>query len=234
MELVATERWKQASPGALVGVVGLRHVLNPERDAALEAYAADVESRLRARFFGADRSALAATPVLRAYADYYKRFDKTYHVRLQLESVVFKGKPITGSSALVLAMFVAELKNMLLTAVHDVGAVRGDVTVDAATGTESYRRLNGEEQVLKPNDMFIRDEAGILSSIVYGPDWRTRVTPRTESVIFTVYAPVGISRDELEAHLADLESTVRSFSPDAVVETREALSADQGSIAGRG
>lgn len=71
--------------------------------------------------------------------------------------------------------------------------------------------------------MFIRDEDGILSSIVYGPDWRTRITPQTSSVIFTVYAPVGISRLELEAHLADLESTVRLFSPDAVVETREML-----------
>lgn len=225
MRLVATDRWMQAWPGAMVGVIGLRHVVNPERDAALESCTAEVASQLRARFSGADRSALAATPALRAYADYYKRFDKTYHVRLQLESVVFKGKPITGSSALVLAMFVAELKNMLLTAVHDLGAVRGGLTVDASTGTESYKRLNGEEQVLKPGDMFIRDEEGILSSIVYGPDWRTRITPQTSSAVFTVYAPVGISRLELDAHLADLESTVRLFSPEAVVETREMLTA---------
>ncbi len=223
MQLVATDRWKQAWLGAMVGVIGLRHVLNPERDAALEAYAAEVASQLRERFSGADRAALAATPALRAYADYYKRFDKTYHVRLQLESVVFKGKPITGPSALVLAMFVAELKSMLLTAVHDLGAVRGGLTVDAAAGAECYKRLNGEEQLLKPDDMFIRDEQGILSSIVYGPDWRTRITPQTSSVIFTVYAPAGISRGEHEAHLADLESTVRLFSPDAVVETRETL-----------
>jgi DNA/RNA-binding domain of Phe-tRNA-synthetase-like protein len=124
-------------------------------------------------------------------------------------------------------MFVAELKNMLLTAVHDLGAVRGGLTVDAATGSESYTRLNGEEQALKLGDMFIKDEDGILSSIVYGPDWCTRITPQTNSVIFTVYAPDGISRDELEAHLADLESTVRLFSPDAVIETREVLSASQ-------
>lgn len=225
MNLVASDRWRQAWPGAMVGVIGLRHIVNPERDAALEAYAVEVESQLRARFSGADRSALAATPALRAYADYYKRFDKTYHVRLQLESVVFKGKPIAGPSAIVQAMFVAELKNMLLTAGHDLGAVRGGLTVDAATPAESYKRLNGEEQVLKAGDMFIRDEEGILSSIVYGPDWRTRITSQTGSVVFTVYAPAGISRDELEAHLADLESTVRLFSPDAVIETREVLSA---------
>jgi DNA/RNA-binding domain of Phe-tRNA-synthetase-like protein len=225
MDSAATDWWKQAWPGAMVGVIGLRRVLNPESDLALQSYAAEVEVQLRTRFAGLDRARLAATPALRAYADYYKRFDKTYHVRLQLESVVFKGKPITSASALVQTMFVVELKNMLLTAVHDLGAVRGGLTVDAATGTESYKVLGGGEQVLKASDMFIRDEEGILSSIVYGPDWRTRVTPQTGSAVFTVYAPAGISGEALEAHLADLEAAVRLFSPDAVLETREVLSA---------
>ena len=203
----------------MVGVIGLRQILNPEREAALQAYTTEVEAQLRERFAGGDRAALAGTSALQAYANYYKRFDKTYHVRLQLESVVFKGKPIASPGAIVQTMFAVELKNMLLTAVHDLDLVRGGLTVDVATGLESYKVLGGGEQALKPGDMFIRDEEGILSSIVYGPDWRTRVTPQTSSAIFTLYAPAGISRRDVEAHLADLESTVRLFSPDAVVET---------------
>ena len=74
--------------------------------------------------------------------------------------------------------------------------------------------------------MFIRDEEGVLSSIVYGPDWRTRITSQTQSVVFTVYAPAGITAGEVEAHLTDLETTVRLFSPGAAVEIREVLAAD--------
>jgi len=33
-------------------------------------------------------------PILKAYQEYYRRFKKTYHVQLQLESLLFKGKSI--------------------------------------------------------------------------------------------------------------------------------------------
>jgi DNA/RNA-binding domain of Phe-tRNA-synthetase-like protein len=80
-------------------------------------------------------------------------------------------------------------------------------------------------QKLKPDDMLIRDEVGILSSIIYGPDLRTRITPETRAVIFTVYGPPGISADEVDRHLADLEANVRLFSPQAEVEARGVLRA---------
>jgi hypothetical protein len=87
-----------------------------------------------------------------------------------------KGKPITSPNAIVQTMFTVELKNMLLTAVHDLDLVRGGLTVDAATGTEIYKVLGGGDQALKPSDMFIRDEQGILRLMLnnkplfqYGP-----------------------------------------------------------------
>ena len=83
-----------------------------------------LESQLRERFAGQTRGDLDQLPVLQAYAAYYKRFKKTYHVQLQLESIAFKGKPIPSVAALVEAMFMAEVKNMLLTAGHDLDALQ--------------------------------------------------------------------------------------------------------------
>jgi len=40
--------------------------------------------------------------------------------------------------------------------------------------------------------MFIADGQGVISSIVYGPDRRTRITLATRNAVFTVYAPAGI------------------------------------------
>jgi DNA/RNA-binding domain of Phe-tRNA-synthetase-like protein len=222
-----TETWKHAYPGAMVGILAVRGVQNPDQDAALLDRAAQLQAQLQTRFSGSDRAQLMSIPTLRAFADYYKRFGKTYHVQLQLESVVFKGRPITGPSALVHAMFIAELKNMLLTAGHDLATLEGSLTVDVSAGTETYTSLGGREQTLKAGDMFIRDEAGILSSIIYGPDHRTRITPQTRTVIFTVYAPPGIARDDLDTHLSDLESNLRLFSPQAEVEIREILTAKE-------
>lgn len=225
LRIVATERWKSGFPGAMIGILVMRGVANPETDPTLEERARLLEDRIRASLSASERSQLKSLPKIRCYTDYYKRFGKTYHVQLQLESVLFKGKPIKAPGALVQAMLMAELKNMLLTAGHDLGRVRGTLGIDVSQGSETYILLSGKEQVLKAGDMFIRDEAGILSSIIYGPDERTQITPETQGVIFTVYVPPGINKNELDVHLGDLEENVRLFSPDAEVVSRVVIAA---------
>ena len=220
-----TDRWSESYPGARIGILGMRGLVNPALDSSLQDRGAQLEAQIRARFAGFDRTQLLAVPPLEVYASYYKRFGKTYHVQLQLELVLFKGKSIAGPSAIVQSMFMAELKNQLLTAGHDLEAVQGDMTIDVAQGTEQYTLLSGGEQALKAGDMFIRDNSGILSSIICGPDRRTRITAETRAVVFTVYAPPGILTAELEMHLSDLEANIRVFSPHVAVETRQVLTA---------
>ena len=181
---------------------------------ALEQQGQQVEADLRAAF--ASKEELEASAVLEAYGQYYKRFKKTYHVKQQLESVIFKGKCIPSVTPLVEAMFMAELKNGLLTAGHDLAQVQGTLTLDAANGEETYVLINGKEQTLKVQDMFLRDDVGVLSSILYGPDQRTRIRPETKNVVFTVYAPTGIARKAVEQHLEDIYSYVRLAAPQAL------------------
>jgi DNA/RNA-binding domain of Phe-tRNA-synthetase-like protein len=212
-----------AYPGAAVGVLAMRDAANPERHPALDARKAELESQLRARF--RDRAELKALEPIRAYTAYYKRFKKTYHVLLQLESVVLKGKPIPRVAALVEAMFVAELKNLLLTAGHDLDAVQEPVRLDVSDGSEHYVRLNGQEQVLKAGDMMIADAQSVISSVLYGPDRRTRIAPHTRRVLFTVYAPPGIGERAVHEHLHDIEANVVLIAPGAEVEVMEVIGA---------
>ncbi len=214
-----SERWKATYPGASVGILAMRDVANPRHHAALDKRKEELERELRSRFAGYDRRALKAHPILRVYNDYYKRFKKTYHVQLQLESVVFKGKSLPRVAALVEAMFMAELKNLLLTAGHDLEAIQKPVNIDVATGSEHYTRISGQEQILKPGDMMIADQEGVISSVLYGPDGRTRITPETRQVFFTVYAPPGIDEQAVYDHLKDIRDNVRLIAPEAVVET---------------
>ena len=104
--------WKTTYPGAAVGILAMHEAVNPQRHPALDERKEQLEMDLRSRYAGYDRAELKALPVLEAYGAYYKKFKKTYHVQLQLESIVFKGKSIPSVAALVEAMFVAELKNL--------------------------------------------------------------------------------------------------------------------------
>jgi DNA/RNA-binding domain of Phe-tRNA-synthetase-like protein len=216
-----SDAWKTAFPGAHAGVLALKGVDNPARHAALESAKEALVQDLRSRYTGFDRPALQALPVLRVYDEYYKHFKKTYHVQLQLESIVFKGKSIPSVAGLVEAMFMAEVKNMLLTAGHDLDVLRPPVRLDVSSGEETYTLMRGDLQQLKPGDMFISDAEGILSDVIYGPDQRTQIQPGTRSVVYTTYAPAGIEPAAVLDHLGDIESYVRLFSPEAVVELQQ-------------
>jgi DNA/RNA-binding domain of Phe-tRNA-synthetase-like protein len=231
--LLVSDAWKTTYPGAAVGILAMREVANPERHPLLEQRKEELENGLRARFVphtgyfaGQDRAALKELPILQAYEAYYKRFKKTYHVQLQLESVVFKGKSIPRVAALVEAMFMAELKNLLLTAGHDLDALQLPVKLDVAKGEERYLRINGQEEQLKAGDMFIADGQGVMSSVLYGPDSRTRIAPATRRVLFSVYAPPGIGPEAVSQHLLDIQSNVLIIAPDAQVEVMQVYFAE--------
>jgi len=217
--------WRETYPGACAGILAVSGANNPAHHPALEAKKRGLEEELRARFTGKDRQAIRALPVIEAYEAYYRRFKKTYHVQLQLESIVFKGKPIPSVAALVGAMFMAEIKNLLLTAGHDLALLELPVTLDVATGSERYTLLRGEEQQLKTGDMYMHDRAGILTSVIYGLDQRTRITDSTTDALFTVYAPPGIGEEAVYQHLLDIQQNILLVSPRALTEKLEVFTA---------
>jgi len=203
-----SDLWKKLYPAAHAGVLVVREVVNPPQHAELDKRKSALEEELRARFAGQDRAAILNIPILKAYDDYYKQFKKTYHVQLQLESITFKGKSIPSVAALVEAMFMAEMKDLLLTAGHDLDSVRLPMTLDAAQGNETYTLLRGTEQATKAGDMMIRDSEGIISSIIHGPDQRTQITPQTRNAVFTTYAPAGIGEEAVMDHLKQIQQNI--------------------------
>ncbi len=204
--LEVTDAWKKAYPGASVGIMIINNVLNPAQSTELNIQKQTLIEDLATRF--ADRKELNNHSVIRAYDQYYKYYGKTYHVKQQLESIIFKGKKIPSVAFLVEAMFMAELKNCLLTAGYDYKTLAPPLTLTIAKGDEKYILINGREQQVKPGDMLIEDCEGIISSIIHGPDLRTKIIPETRKVVFITYAPPGITQKEITRHLSDIYNYV--------------------------
>ncbi|MCC5467344.1 phenylalanine--tRNA ligase beta subunit-related protein [Pelosinus baikalensis] len=217
-----TELWRKTYPGASAGLMVLSNVCNMEQCEELENCKRELETKLRARFL--NDGDLSSYNSIQVYTEYYKRYSKTYHVLQQLKSVVFKRKCIPRGAGLIEAMFMAELENCLLTAGHDYEALKFPLKLDVARGNEKYVLLNGQEQIVKPSDMMIVDTEGIISSIIHGPDLRSRIVPSTRKVVFLVYAPAGISKDLVADHLSDIYAYVKLVSPDAQIDRQEVYS----------
>jgi DNA/RNA-binding domain of Phe-tRNA-synthetase-like protein len=66
--------------------------------------------------------------------------------------------------------------------------------------------------------MLMADDTGIVSSVLRGPDARTRITPETTRAVFAVYAPAGIGEDVVRRHLDDLRANAELIAPAARTE----------------
>jgi DNA/RNA-binding domain of Phe-tRNA-synthetase-like protein len=223
MTIQLSKSWHAAYPEAHIGILVMGDVRNPAFDSGLEERKLALQEQIRAKFEGKDRKDIEALPAIVAYSAYYRQFKKTYHVQGQLESIAFKGRSIPSVSTLVEAMFMAEVKNLLLTAGHDLDRLHVPLTVNAASGNEHYITLSGEEKALKAGDMWIGDREGVISNIIYGPDQRTQINAETRNVVFTVYAPAGIGVEAVRSHLRDIEANVSLVSPEAKVVELEVL-----------
>jgi DNA/RNA-binding domain of Phe-tRNA-synthetase-like protein len=212
--ITLSKAWQDNVPECSIGVLCLENCHNQSDHPALAAARADLVQDLVSELGPLDRKSLREMPVYSAYDAFYRRFRKTYHVQLQLESVIHKGKSIFSPSALVSVMFMAELKTGLLTAAHDLDVISGKLTADVASGNETFIRMDGSDQVLKEGDLFIHDEQGVLSSVIYGPDRRTQIRAATSTAVYTTYGPPGISRDQIREQLEILEGYARIFAPD--------------------
>ena len=224
MQLSIDERVGAAHPGAAFGLLALAEAANPAREGRLEARRGEVEAELRERFGRLSRTELKAAAPLDAYCAWYGRFGRTYHVLLQLESIL-KGRTVPAGAALVEAMFLSELRHLLLTAGHDRRELRPPLRLAPAEGTERYVALGGAERGTQAGDLLLADGLGVVSSILGGPDQRTRLREDTREPLFFVYAPPGIGAGPLRLHLEEIERNVRLFAPAARREALEIVEA---------
>ncbi len=225
LTISASQDWYTTHPGGIIGLLELSGVDNTRSSHRLEVRKRETETRLRQQYTGFTRPEFLALPIMTAYDNYYKKFNKTYHVQLQLESIVLKGKSLPNISPLVDANFTAEVDTLVLTAGHDVAKLHGSILFDVSREGDQIIQMSGEAKTMRPGDMIMKDAEGICCSIIYGQDNRSPITPETTHVLYVSYAPPGVPAEAVEAQLHQIEENIRLFSRDAVVEQHRLLTA---------
>ncbi len=225
LPISATAEWRTAHPGAVIGLLELSRVDNARPSPGLDDRKRKTEARLRERYQGFTRQDFLSLPVMAAYARYYKRFGKTYHVQLQLESIVLKGKSLPNVSPLVDSNFIAEVDTLVLTAGHDVEKLHGPVSIDVSREGDELMQMDGVAKVIRAGDMIMRDDKGICCSILYGQDNQSPISAQTSHVLYVAYAPPDVPTETVTAHLRAVEEHARLFSPLAVTEQQQLLGA---------
>ena len=226
LSITATDYWRNAHPGGMIGLLELSGIDNARSSPDLERRKRETEAHLRERYQGFTRADFLALPAMSAYQKYYRRFDKTYHVLLQVESIALKGKNLPGVSPLVDANFAAEVDTLILTAGHDVAKLRGRVLIDNSAEGDHMTLMDGAFKAIYAGDMIMRDSEGICCSIIYGQDNRSPITRATAHVLYVSYVPAGVPTELVELQLRKIEDNIRLFSPSAILDQINILRAD--------
>ena len=225
-EIKIDPQWFKTFPGAHIGLLLIGNVDNSQQTAALDTHKRQVEAAQRRRYAKFSRQDLLALEVLKAYKAYYKKFNKTYHVLLQLESIVHKGKKLPNVNPLVDANFAAEIETLLLTAGHDADALQWPSVISVSQGTETFVQMNGSQRTLKAGDMIMKDQTGVVCTVIYGQDNNTPISKTTRRVLYVTYVPAGIKRTTVENHMETIKANVLRFATQAEIEYHAIHSAE--------
>jgi DNA/RNA-binding domain of Phe-tRNA-synthetase-like protein len=225
MEITGTSDWNAAHPGAMIGLLELSGVDNTRHSPVLNERKRQVEQHLRREYAGYSRKDFLALPVMAAYTRYYRQFEKTYHVLLQVESLALRGRNLPDVSPLVDANYTAEVETLVLTAGHDADRLLAPVVIDVSRPGDELAPMNGPQRVIQAGDMVMRDREEICCTILYGQDNRSPITVETRHVLYVAYCPAGVPHEAVEAQLTQIEKNVHLFSPEARLEQRLFLEA---------
>ncbi len=226
MKIMFSSAVKNKYPDLKIALLNIENIKNEYINKNIEIESENLVKNLVERYSNYTRQDLLKDSVIEGYYSYYKYFNKTYHVLLQLESIVFKGRKIQSSTPIVHAMFMAELKNRYLTAAHDLSNIYEPILIDIANGNEDYKLIGNSVKTLLPSDIYIKDTKGIISSIIYGPDERTKITNDTKNALFAIYAP-AVTKDELLInHLDDIANYLRKNNNSIIINEKLVLQAE--------
>jgi DNA/RNA-binding domain of Phe-tRNA-synthetase-like protein len=223
LTITATDAWKERHPGAQIGLLEISGVDNTKPSPALEQEKRAIEECLRGRYAGYSREDFLALPVMGAYHRYYRSFGYTYHVLLQLESIALKGKSLPNVSPLVDANFAAELDTLILTAGHDVAQLEMPVLIDVARDGDEITQMSGDRKHVPAGDMLMRDAQGVACAILRGQDNRSPISKATTHVLYVSYVPEGVTEEQVRAQLDAMETYVRLFALECVVEQSQII-----------
>ena len=198
MRVNTTESLKEIYPDSIFGNLIIRDVPNRKRNEFLEERKRTLEREIKEKYAEVDKDV-----IIHYYNTYFKLWKKTYPIEYQIKTVKSGGK-FPQVSVIVDCMFIAELKNRILTSGHDLDDIKGDLTFDVSQGGEQYLKIDGRKQELKKNDIVLKDNEGILASILYGPARRTSISQKTKNSLFFAWCPYTMDENIILRHLNDI------------------------------
>jgi DNA/RNA-binding domain of Phe-tRNA-synthetase-like protein len=147
---------------------------------------------------------------IQAFDSFFAKNDSRSPLGSQFEMVRRKGLP--PGNVLVQALLLSEMSTGLLMGAQDASAIEGELICELAGSGESFRGMRNEVQC-RAGEIVLKDNLGIIASLLQGPDHRTRLKKDTKDVVFFVFSAPGITVNEIHEGTEQICSIFKSACP---------------------
>jgi len=135
---------------------------------------------------------------LEAYARFFDAWGYSCPLLSQVQTIRDKGLP--SAPPLIQALLLCEASQGVLMGVQDWDLVKGAIIWDIAGPNEKLDGFKGPIPC-KGGEPVLRDSSGLLASYFQGPDRRTAIHAKTQSVVFPAFGAPGMPSTALVAAL---------------------------------
>lgn len=183
-------------------------------------YLDDAVNGILNRWSASTADDLARAPEVPLYRELSRRFSEQFGVVVPaVENVitryVMKGK-FPRINALVDSANVASLRNMIPVGLFDLDAIAGDLTLGIASGEEQIVPLGRtKSEPVQKGFPVLRDREKVISIVGVRDSAQTMIVATTTAVLAFSWGIEGISRERVQATLADCIELCRTGGADA-------------------
>jgi DNA/RNA-binding domain of Phe-tRNA-synthetase-like protein len=148
---------------------------------------------------------------IQAFDSFFAENDSRSPLGGQFEMVRRKGLP--PGNVLVQALLLSEMSTGLLMGAQDASVIEGELICELAGSGESFKGMRNEVQC-RPGEIVLKDNVGIIASLLQGPDHRTRLKKDTKDVVFFVFSVPGITVSEIHEGTEQVSSIFKKACSD--------------------
>lgn len=199
----------------VIGVIYCYGIDNKENRTEVGMLLRDAETTARSEFSRFE--SLGEHPNIAAWRAAYKKFGADPHqYRCSVESLVrrvLKGESVPHVNKLVDLYNYISLKYVIPVGGENIDAIRGDLRLAFADGTEEFVRLNGaENEPPAKGEVIYKDDQG---TICRRWNWReadrTKLTEDTKSAVVVLDALAPVDRVKVQKAATELAELVKRF-----------------------
>ncbi len=200
----------QVSEHVRIGLVEAREVLVRPAEEVLRAELDALGRALRDRYSGLEPAQIAGVQPAR---DLYKRLgiDPT-RLRPSSEALlrrVLRGEEVPSINSVVDTGNLCSLEFLLPVGLHDLGAVRGALTMRRGKPIEMFEAI-GKSYYSVEGRLVVADETGPCGTPT-SDSVRTMITPSTERCLMVIYAPSTLGADQMQEHVRSAAARMERY-----------------------